>query len=155
MFRDFTIYLDFCHLSSLPFWIWVISGVHSECCSNADFIKTNKKKNGAQQQWVMGSIKGVTGQGVGGCLLADFVGQWTSDRETCIIHLPKNPNQFFALVTVKFRTSTVCVCVCECVRSSGGYNMNMCSTRKDHYKHWLANHAPSMAKTSMWFVVHW
>lgn len=31
--------------------------------------------------------------------LADVVGQWNSGRETCIVHLPKNPNQFFVLAT--------------------------------------------------------
>lgn len=31
--------------------------------------------------------------------MADTVGMWNSGRETCILHLPKNPNQFFVLVT--------------------------------------------------------
>lgn len=67
----------------------------------------------------MDSIERVTRQGererrrerrdrLGG-LLADFVGQWTSDRETCIIHLPKNPNQFFVLAAVKSHNNSVCV----------------------------------------------
>lgn len=55
-----------------------------------------------------------------GFLLADIVGQWTSDRETCIIHLPKNPNQFFVLVTVVSHNNTVCVCVCLRRETGGG-----------------------------------
>lgn len=34
-----------------------------------------------------------------GVHLADVAGQWNSGRETCIFHLPKNPNQFFVLAT--------------------------------------------------------
>lgn len=57
--------------------------------------------------------------GGGGGLLADFVGRWTSDRETCIIHLPKNPNQFFALATVWSHNDTACVRMCVCVYVAG------------------------------------